>query len=66
MSEEKKYAVVCYMRIVPEEGMEFMTYEEAMIERDHCRYLQPENKYYIESFDPDELQPGMETSSVVS
>ena len=57
MKTDKKYMVVCYMRIAPEDTeSDMLTYEQAMKELDHCRYLQPENMYQIESIDPDELE----------
>jgi hypothetical protein len=48
--DKKKYYVVCYMKVRAED-IELLTYEEAVKERAHCSFLQPENFYAIESID---------------
>lgn len=46
---EKKYQVVCYMRIDPEEGeWDSLTHAEAKAEIDQLKLMQPENIYAIE------------------
>lgn len=47
---DKKYRVTCYIRVDPDE-YEPMSLEEAESERDHCKFLQPENIYGIERID---------------
>lgn len=44
---EKKYKIVAYMRIEPEEA-ELLTKEEAEKEREQLEFMQPENHYEIE------------------
>ena len=44
---EKKWIVVCYMRVVPEDP-EIMTKAEAKTEAESLRLMQPENIYRIE------------------
>lgn len=48
----KKFVVICYMRIEPEEA-EPLTYREALEEKKHLEFLQPENIYRIEKMDGD-------------
>lgn len=43
----KKYQVVCYMRVDPEK-IEAMSYDEALKEKEHLGFLQPENIYRVE------------------
>ena len=50
--EEKKYYVVCYMRIQPED-IELMTQNQARVEAEQARLMQPENVYRIENIDDD-------------
>ena len=49
---EKKYQVICYMRIETEE-IDPMTYREALSEKEHLELLQPENIYRIEEIEGD-------------
>jgi len=51
--ETKKYQVVCYMRIDPEEP-EPQTYKEALREMRNQEFMQPENIYRIEKINGDE------------
>lgn len=51
--DEKKYYVVCYMRIKPD-FTELMTRDQAKVEVEQARLMQPENVYRIESIDEDE------------
>ena len=51
--DEKKYYIVCYMRINPDD-VELMTKEQARVEVEQARLMQPENVYRIESIDEDE------------
>jgi hypothetical protein len=44
----KKYQVVCFMRIDPQEPVDPLSYTEALKEKEHCESLQPENIYRIE------------------
>lgn len=50
---EKKFFVVCYMRVVPDE-IELLTFEEAKKELENCYVLQPENRYAIETIEKEE------------
>ena len=43
---EKKYQVVCYIRVDPDE-VNPMTYEQALAEQEHLEFLHPENIYQI-------------------
>ena len=43
----KKFRVVCYLR-VDQEDPEALTWEEAMYEKRHLEFIQPENIYVIE------------------
>jgi hypothetical protein len=47
MKDEKKYIVVCYMRVVPDDP-ELMTHDQARVEVEQARLMQPENIYRIE------------------
>lgn len=52
--EEKKHYIVCYMRIEVEAGdIELMTFDQARVEAEQARLMQPENVYRIESIDDD-------------
>ena len=51
----KKYQVVCYLRVDPEDP-ESLTYEQALSEKEHLELLQPENVYKIEGIKEDVLQ----------
>lgn len=51
--DEKKYYIVCYMR-VRSEDMELMTKDQAKVEANQARLMQPENIYRIESIDDDD------------
>lgn len=54
MSEDKKkYIVVCYMKIEPDD-VEAMTREEAEKEVEQLSLMQSENIYLIEEFEEDE------------
>lgn len=55
--EEKKYVVVCYMRVVPE-NPEHMSMDEARTEVEQQRLMQPEHIFRIEPVDPDEAMYG--------
>jgi hypothetical protein len=50
---EKKYKVVCYMRIDPED-QEPMTMAEAAAEVENLELMQPENKYTVELWEGDD------------
>lgn len=50
---DKKYHVVCYMRIEPED-QEPMTIAEAYKEAVNSELMQPENKYVVELIDETE------------
>lgn len=50
---DKKYVVVCYMRVAPED-IELLTLEEARKEVEHWKLLQPENLYMIEEIESEE------------
>ena len=52
MWEDKKYQVICYMRVAPEDPKP-ITYNEALKEKEHMELLQPENIYRIEEIDGD-------------
>jgi hypothetical protein len=55
MTEEKKtYTIVCYMR-VDSEDFEPMTKDEAKMEVEQLRLMQPENIYRIEDLDDDDV-----------
>jgi len=45
---QKKYQVVCYMRVEPEEP-EPQTYRDALVEKKNQEFMQPENIYRIEA-----------------
>lgn len=47
---DKKYIVVCYMRVIPDVP-ELMTRAEAKVEVEQLRLMQPENIYRIEDAD---------------
>jgi len=47
---DKKYQVVCYMR-VPTEDSEGVSLEEAFKEKDSLMLMQPENIYLVEEID---------------
>ena len=47
---EKKYQVVCYLRIEPENKTP-LTYEEALEDKEQLEFMQPENIYRIEEID---------------
>ena len=49
---EKKYQVVCYIRVDPDE-VNPMTYEQALVEKEHLKFLQPDNIYRIEEIEDD-------------
>lgn len=51
---DKKYRVVCYIRIDPPDGIEPLTEAEALIEVGQARFMQPENIYRIEKIDDTE------------
>ncbi len=55
--EPKKYVVVCYMRVVPE-NPEHMTFDEARAEVESQKLMQPEHIFRIEPVDPDEAMFG--------
>lgn len=46
-TEKKKYTVVCYMRIDAED-IELMTYDQAKVEIEQSKLMQPDNIYRIE------------------
>ena len=48
----KKYQVICYMRIEPEEA-EPLTYREALEEKKHLEFMDPESIYKIEKIEGD-------------
>ena len=48
----KKYQVVCFLRVDPEEKMP-LTYEEALQDKQQLEFMQPENIYKIEELDDD-------------
>ena len=50
--EMKKYKIVYYIRVEPEEA-EPLTYSEAVVEKVHLDLLQPENIYKIEKIEGD-------------
>ena len=50
---EKKYQVVCYIRI-DSEDIDPLSYRDAIREKDHLEFMQPENIYRIEEIDGDE------------
>jgi hypothetical protein len=50
---EKKYQVVCYIRIEPEE-VEPQTYRDALLEKRNQEFMQPENIYRVEEIDSSE------------
>ena len=52
---QKKFQVVCYLRIDPEDP-EYLTYRDALKEKEHLELLQPENIYRIEDINNDVLQ----------
>jgi len=45
---EKRYRIVCYAKVEPEEIEKFLTLEEAQAEKEQGELMQPENKYEIE------------------
>jgi hypothetical protein len=47
VKDEKKYIVVCYMRVVPE-NPEIMTHDQARVEIEQARLMQPEHIFRIE------------------
>ena len=49
---EKKYQVICYMRIETDK-VEPLTYREALSEKEHLELLQPENIYRNEEIEGD-------------
>jgi len=51
---DKKYRVVCYIRIDPPDGIELLTECEALLEVANARAMQPENIYRIEEIDETE------------
>ena len=53
-TEKKKYTVVCYMRIDAED-IELMSRDQAKVEIEQMRLMQPENVYRIEEFEPDDV-----------
>ena len=55
--DEKKYVVICYMRVVPE-NPEHMSFDQARMEVESQRLMQPEHIFRIEPVDPDEKMFG--------
>ncbi len=55
-TEKKKYTVVCYMKI-DAENIELMTRDQAKVEIEQLRLMQPENVYRIEKvyFDDEDV-----------
>jgi hypothetical protein len=53
----RKYKVVCYMRVDSEEG-ELLTFEEALKEQDQAELMQPENIYKIEAVKVEDKKDG--------
>ena len=49
---DKKYQVVCYMRIDPEDP-EPLTYEQAFSEKNNLELFEPANIYIIEEIEAD-------------
>jgi hypothetical protein len=47
MKMKKKFRVVSYMRVDPDEP-ESLTWEEAVEEKEHCEFLFPEDIFVIE------------------
>lgn len=47
MSEKKDYAVICYMKVIPDD-MEALTLEEAKKEKDNLKFMQPEHIFRVE------------------
>tara|TARA_Y100001938_G_scaffold134261_1_gene194513 strand:- start:157 stop:333 length:177 start_codon:yes stop_codon:yes gene_type:complete len=54
MSTDKKYQVVCYMRVSPA-IREPLSYEDALKEKEHFDFMQPENVYQIEEIVEDDI-----------
>jgi tellurite resistance-related uncharacterized protein len=50
--KDKKYYIVCYMRVRAED-VQLMTKDQAKVEANQARLMQPENIYRIESIDED-------------
>lgn len=46
----KKYQVVCYIRVEPEQ-IESLTYDDAVEVKDNLELMQPENIYKIEEIE---------------
>ena len=55
--DEKKYVVICYMRVVPE-NPEHLTFDEARAEVESQKLMQPEHIFRIEPIDPEEAMFG--------
>jgi hypothetical protein len=53
---DRKYQVVCYLRIEPEDQM-LLTYEEALQDKNQLELMQPENIYKIEKIKDNDHQP---------
>ena len=51
--EEKKWIVVAYLKVIPED-MEPMTRQEAISEAEQLSLMQPENIYQVELLEKDE------------
>jgi len=49
---EKKYQVVCFIRVGPEDP-EPLTYKDALLEKGNLEMMQPENIYRIEKIGDD-------------
>ncbi|UCG04918.1 MAG: hypothetical protein JSV83_13410 [Desulfobacterales bacterium] len=52
---EKKYQLVCYMRVEPEE-LKPLTYEQALQDKQQLELMQPDNIYRIEEIDEVEIK----------
>lgn len=50
---DKKYQVVCYLRIEPE-TIEPLTYHDVIREKESLELMQPENIYRIEKIEGDQ------------
>jgi hypothetical protein len=49
---EKKYQLICYVRIETGDGMP-LTYKEALQDKEQLELMQPENIYRIEEIEDD-------------
>ena len=56
---ERKFQIVCYLRVEPE-SPNYLSYNDAVSEKEHLELLFPENIYKIEGVETDEETESMD------